>query len=82
MPTPRTPRLVAPAAIVAGAALLGVSLGGLASVDGELRAAATPTTPRTELVRLDTTTDHDARCDDRDTRDDRPTMRPTDLRPL
>jgi hypothetical protein len=78
MPTPRTPRLVAPAAIVAGITLLGVAVGGLASVDGELRAAATPTTPRTELVRLDRTTDHAGRCEHRGA----PTYRPTDVRAL
>jgi hypothetical protein len=45
----RLTRLAAPAAVAAGAALFGASLGGLASVDGELRAAA-PAPVRTELV--------------------------------
>jgi hypothetical protein len=48
----RLNRLAAPAAVVAGAALLGVSVGGLTSVDGELRAAAAPVPATTELVVL------------------------------
>ena len=51
MPPSRLTRLAAPAAVAAGAALLGVAVGGLASVDGELRAAA-PAPVATELVVL------------------------------
>jgi hypothetical protein len=48
----RLTRLAAPAAVAAGAALLGASVGGLASVDGELRAAAPVRGTTTELVVL------------------------------
>ncbi len=78
----RLTRLAAPAAVAAGAALHGVAVGGLASVDGELRAEA-PAPARTELVVLR----HDrpagvldVRCDrDRDRLDHGPV---DGLRPL
>ncbi len=80
----RLTRLAAPAAVAAGAALLGASVGGLASVDGELRAAAPVRSAPTELVVLrdggHVPLRADGRCDrDHGRHDARPAL---DVRPL
>ncbi len=52
MPLPRPSRLLAVGAVTSGAALFGTALGGIATVDGELRAAVAPAPPTSETFRV------------------------------
>ncbi|MEA2268463.1 MAG: hypothetical protein QOC64_1073 [Solirubrobacteraceae bacterium] len=48
--TPRVQRVAATFAVVSGAGLFGLALGGVAAVDGDLRAATVPPAPETRQV--------------------------------
>ncbi len=52
MPLPRPSPLLAVGAVSYGAALFGPALGGIATVDGELRAAVAPAPPTSETLRV------------------------------
>jgi hypothetical protein len=63
--SPRVRRLGFGATLATGLSLIALSFGGMASLDGDLQAAAeqTPGIERVEIV--DTTTKHDRDCDRR-----------------
>jgi hypothetical protein len=72
--TPRLQRAAATLAVVSGAGLFGLALGGVASVDGELRSAtAPPVTPSRQVSdRVAATTAPDGCGWRRERRDRRP----------